>query len=74
MIVLQESWWNGTRCLVFPVSGRSVAVRMASVLLSPYAGREGRLGIRCGVAPSVQPRAFPGAANRCGWYCELSPF
>lgn len=55
MIVLQESWWNGTRCLVFSISGRSVAVRMVSVLLGPYAGREGRLGILCSVAPSVQP-------------------
>lgn len=63
MIVLQESWWNGTRCLVFSISGRSVAVRMVSVLLGPYAGREGRLGILCSVAPSVQPRVFPGAAS-----------
>lgn len=55
MIVLQESWWNGTRCLVFSVSGISAAVRMASVLLGPCAGREGRLGILCGVGPSVQP-------------------
>lgn len=50
----------GVWCFLFQGDLR---IRMASVLLDPYAGREGRLRILCGVAPFVQPQAFSGAAS-----------
>lgn len=33
-----------TRCLVFSIAGRSVAVRMSLVVLGPCTGGDGRLG------------------------------